>query len=143
MHVVGHDVEFHKQREARIEEVEPASVRVRQSRRKLTMSKFVGASFLGSFTALGVATCCILPMALILLGLGGSWLAVFGKIAAASYYVLGGSTALLFLSGIVAYRRGSLDRLKWWLTGSFALTAIAWVIVLNEIRINDFLITLM
>ncbi|NOD78554.1 hypothetical protein [Ruegeria sp. HKCCD4332] len=107
------------------------------------MSKFVGASFLRSFTAFGVATCCILPMALILLGLGGSWLAVFGKIAAASYCVLGGSTALLLLSGIVAYRHGSLDRLKWWLTGSFALTTIAWVIVLNEIRINDFLITLM
>ncbi len=52
------------------------------------MKKYVNLSYLGSVSALGVATCCVLAMAMMLLGLGGSWLAVFGKLAAASYYVL-------------------------------------------------------
>ena len=98
---------------------------------------------MGSFSALGVATCCILPMAMMLLGLGGSWLAVFGAIAAASYYVLGLSTLLLLAAWYLANRNSSTSNLKWWLAGSTALTAGAWVIVFNETRINDFLITLM
>lgn len=82
-------------------------------------------------------------MTMMLLGLGGSWIAVFGKIAAASFYVLGISTAILLLAWLVSYRRSSINRLKWWLGGSTSLTALAWVIVFNEARINDFLITLM
>ena len=75
-----------------------------------------------------------------LLGLGGSWLAVFGKIAVASYYVLAISTALIVASWVISRRRGSMARLKWWLGGTTMVTAIAWVIVLNETRINDLLI---
>jgi len=33
--------------------------------------------------------------------------------------------------------------MKGWLLGSTVLTALEWVIVFNEARINDFLITLM
>ncbi len=82
-------------------------------------------------------------IALMLLGLGGSGLAVFGKIAAASYYVLAVSTALVATSWIISSRRNSLWRLKWWLGGTTALTAMAWIVVINETRINDYLITLM
>lgn len=107
------------------------------------MKNYIRASYLGSFSALGVATCCVLPVAMMLLGLGGSWLAVFGTIAAASYYVLGLSTFILLAAWYLANRNGSIPNLKWWLAGSTALTVGAWVIVLNETRINDFLITLM
>ncbi|WP_208999892.1 hypothetical protein [Stappia sediminis] len=82
-------------------------------------------------------------MIFLLLGLGGSWLAVFGKIAAASYYVLALSTAVILLAGLVAYRRGSLTRLGLWIAGSAILTALAWLIVFNEARINDHLLTWM
>ncbi len=104
------------------------------------MKKYVSLSYLGSVSALGVATCCVLPMAMMLLGLGGSWLAMFGKIAAASYYVLAISTALVAVSWIVAHRNGTLANLKWWLGGSSAITALAWVIVFNEAQINEYLI---
>ncbi|CTQ75807.1 hypothetical protein [Roseibium alexandrii] len=107
------------------------------------MKNHIRASYLGSISALGVATCCVLPMAMMLLGLGGSWLAIFGTIAAASFYVLGLSTLMVLAAWLVTYRKGSLLQLKWWLAGSTTLTALAWVIVFNETRINDFLITLM
>ncbi len=104
------------------------------------MKKYVTLSYLGSVSALGVATCCVLPMSMMLLGLGGSWLAVFGKIAAASYYVLAISTALVAVSWFVVFRNGTLANLKWWLVGSSAITALSWVIVFNEAQINDSLI---
>src|SRR3546814_19852233 len=52
------------------------------------------AGFVGSVVALLTATCCILPLALVLLGLGGSWIAVFGIVAAASLQVTGLAAAL-------------------------------------------------
>ncbi|MCR9087391.1 MAG: hypothetical protein NXH97_11655 [Rhodobacteraceae bacterium] len=104
------------------------------------MRNYLGFSYLASFGALGVASCCVLPMTMMLFGLGGSWLAVFGKIAAASYHVLAISTILVVASWIIARRRGSLAKLKWWLGGTTLVTAIAWVIVFNETRINDLLI---
>lgn len=107
------------------------------------MKNYIGASYLASFGALGVTSCCVLPMTMMLLGLGGSWLAVFGKIAAASYYVLAISTVLVAVSWIVSRRRGSLTRLKWWLGGSTLVTALAWLIVFNETRINELLISQM
>lgn len=107
------------------------------------MKKLVLVSSIGSISALGVAACCVLPMTMMLAGLGGSWLAVFGDIAAASYYVLGLSTALLVLSWMISVRRRSIAHLKKWLAGSAALTAGAWLLVIGETRINDFLITLM
>ncbi|MEK6215854.1 MAG: hypothetical protein N2B03_01410 [Boseongicola sp.] len=79
-------------------------------------------------------------MTMLLFGLGGSWLAVFGKIAAASYYVLAISSVLVAMSWLMSYRRSSTKRLMWWLSGSTALTALAWVVVINETRINDYLI---
>ncbi len=107
------------------------------------MKKSLWASYVGSLSALGVATCCVMPMTMILLGLGGSWLSVFGKIAAASFYVLGIATVLLIAAWFQCVKQGSLNHLKGLLIGSTFLTAVAWVIVLNEARINDFLITLM
>lgn len=79
-------------------------------------------------------------MTMMLLGLGGSWLAIFGKISAFSYYVLTLSTVLLAVAWLVARRRGSGGRLMWWLVSSTVMTAVAWIIVFNEARINEFLI---
>ncbi|MGR3760152.1 hypothetical protein ACUXV3_08455 [Roseobacteraceae bacterium NS-SX3] len=107
------------------------------------MKQYLRLSWFSSFTSLGVAICCVLPMAMLLLGLGGSWLAVFGKIAAASYYVLAASSAAIALAWVAAIRRGSAARLRLWLAGSTLLTVLAWLIALNEAGINDYLMTWM
>ncbi len=104
------------------------------------MQKYLSLSYLGSLSALGVATCCVLPMTMMLLGLGGSWMAIFGKIAAASYYVLAISTVLVAVTWLVSHQRGLIPKLKWWLWGTTAITGLAWVVVFYEARINDFLI---
>jgi mercuric ion transport protein len=112
-------------------------------RGSMNLKGLIGTSFSSSAAALGVATCCILPMTMMLLGLGGSWIAVFGKVAAASYYVLIVSGIFLLIGWVAAVRRGLPASQKWWLGLSTALTAIAWVIVVYETPINDYLITLM
>ncbi|WP_170435025.1 hypothetical protein [Ruegeria arenilitoris] len=104
------------------------------------MRGFLGLSFAGSLSALGVGACCVLPMTMMLLGLGGNWLALFGQIAALSYYVLAASTVLIAVAWLVAYPRDKMRHLKWGLAASTAMTALAWVVVFNEARINEFLI---
>ncbi|KZK98769.1 MULTISPECIES: hypothetical protein [unclassified Pseudovibrio] len=107
------------------------------------MKTFLKMNHAGSFASLGVATCCVLPIALMLAGLGGGWLAVFGKIAAASYFVLTASSLLLLTAWGTALYRGALGQLQWHLLVSTLVTALAWAIVLNETAINDHLISLM
>lgn len=107
------------------------------------MIRSIWTTYVGSVAALGVATCCVLPMTMMLLGLGGSWIAIFGKIAALSFYILGVSTAIVCFAWYLAYRQDALPRLGWWLIGSTAITLLAWIVVFNETRINDYLITLM
>ncbi|WP_264214184.1 hypothetical protein [Leisingera thetidis] len=104
------------------------------------MQKYLGLSCLGAMSALGAASCCVLPMALMLLGLGGSWIAIFGRIAAVSYYVLAISTVLVAVSWLMARQRGTVAALKWWLAGSTVMTGLAWVIVFREAEINAYLI---
>jgi hypothetical protein len=115
----------------------------RKPRKESVLKGFIGTSWLASITAIGVASCCVLPVTMMLLGLGGSWLAIFGKIAAASYHVLAASVFLLIIAWVSAARRGSLGKLKWWLGSSTMLTLAAWIIVSNETRLNEFLIGLM
>lgn len=97
----------------------------------------------GFAAALLTATCCVLPMTLMLIGLGGSWLAVFGAIAAAGYYVAAASAILLSAGWALAVRRRA-GRSTYAALGAGTLaTASAWAIMLNETPINDYLISLM
>lgn len=101
------------------------------------------AGILGGLAALGVSTCCVLPVLLMLAGLGGSWIAVFGKIAAAGYYVAGASVLVLALAWVIALRRGASRRTRLQLAAGSALPLVAWGILLNETALNDALISLM
>ncbi len=107
------------------------------------MTGQVCAAVIAAVASLGVSACCVLPMVFILLGLGGSWLAVFGKIAALSYYVVGLSSILILVAWVLAIRRGSSRNLRRWLAVSTALVSVSWLVVLNEGRINDLLMTWM
>jgi mercuric ion transport protein len=107
------------------------------------MTGQVRTAFLAALASLGVSACCVMPMVFLLFGLGGSWLAVFGRIAAASFYVLGVSSLLILVAWVLAIRRGSAPHLRRWLVASTVLLGLAWLVVFNESRINDFLMTLM
>ncbi|MFT4959142.1 MAG: mercuric ion transport protein [Paracoccaceae bacterium] len=96
-----------------------------------------------SFLSLGVAVCCILPMTFMLFGVGGAWLAVFGKIAGASVAVLTVSAILIGLGWVMALLRGTAWRQKWLLGSATALTGLAWLVYLNETKINMQLIEIM
>lgn len=98
---------------------------------------------LGSVVAVATAACCILPMTLMLVGLGGSWIAVFGTIAAASFHMVGVAAVIIAAAWILAIRRKMPTRSYATLSAGTALTIVAWILVLNEAAINDYLITLM
>src|SRR3546814_7151694 len=101
------------------------------------------AGLVGSVVALLTATCCILPMALVLLGLGGSWIAVFGAVAAASLYIIGLAAALTVTVWVLAFRRSARRWTYVAIGAGTAMTSIAWLIVLYEVTINDYLIRMM
>lgn len=107
------------------------------------MKDLAGLGLMGSLASLGVSACCILPMLLMLAGAGGSWLAIFGPISAASFYVLGATTLLLLAAWAMAWQRGSLRRLARRLSVGTAVAGLAWVIALNEAGLNDYLISWM
>ncbi|MGR3723274.1 hypothetical protein, partial [Abyssibius alkaniclasticus] len=86
------------------------------------MKNSLRLSYGSALASVGVSACCILPVVFILLGMGGSWLAIFGKIAAVSFYVVAASSLIIGLSYYLALRRGALGRLKWWLLGATAQT---------------------
>lgn len=97
----------------------------------------------GSAVAFVTAVCCILPVVLMMIGLGGSWLAVFGVIADAGYHVAAVSAILLAAGWIIAVRR-RVGRSTFAALGAGTVaTAAAWAIVSNESAINDYLISLM
>ncbi len=101
------------------------------------------AGLAGSFLAFFAALCCVLPIALMALGLGGAWVAIFGKIAAASLWIVGLSALLLALAWIAAVRRRASSNTMSVLAAGTLLTLLAWCLILNETVINDFLIARM
>ncbi|MGR3660789.1 MAG: hypothetical protein ACU0CA_06300 [Paracoccaceae bacterium] len=97
----------------------------------------------GAFTALGAAACCVLPMVMIMFGLGGSWLVVFSKVAAISPYVIAAAILLLLGGWVMAIRNGASTSTFTILTLGTSLSGLAWLVFLNEGSINDFLMTKM
>jgi len=97
----------------------------------------------GSVIAMFSGFCCVLPMAMMLVGLGGSWLAVFGKVAAISPYIAGLSVLLLVLGWFFAIRDNAPRRTRIMLSVGTVFTLVGVVFIARESAINDFLITLM
>lgn len=104
---------------------------------------FSKTGLFGSIAATLTAFCCVLPMALMVAGLSGSWFAFFGAAAAASLYISAASVVLVIVAWILAARRRASARTYTVLGAGSILTATAWAVILNEAAINDYLITLM
>lgn len=97
------------------------------------------ASLAGAVAALVAATtCCVLPMSLMIAGLGGSWLAVFSPVASVSPYVIGLSVILLIAAWFAAFRGGAAKRTMSMLAGGSVLSLLAWLIVINDERLTIF-----
>ncbi len=106
--------------------------------------RIAGTVALASAGAAAIAAaCCVLPMALMLVGLGGAWLAIFGRIAAIGFHLGALAVVLIVAAWIVALPRRSGRSTIVALSAGSALTLVAWVVLLNEAAINDYLISLM
>ncbi len=100
-------------------------------------------SLAGALSSLGISACCILPTLLILFGVGGSWIAVFAKLAAFGYYVAAAASLILIGAWTAAFQGGTLRRNGRILGFGTGLSAIAWLVLLNETQLNDYLIGIM
>jgi mercuric ion transport protein len=105
-----------------------------------TLSK---TGFAGSVFALLAAACCVLPLVIMLVGLGGSWVAVFGAVAAVSPWVALAAGLIIAFAWIVAIRRNASRQTYTLLTAGTVLTVFAWCLISYEAVVNDYLITLM
>lgn len=96
--------------------------------------------FFGGVASLVTAACCVLPITFMLLGAGGAWVAVLASAAALSPYVITASSAVLAAAWILSLRRSAPRRTYALLGGGSLLTALAWIVLLNEQAMNDYLI---
>lgn len=103
----------------------------------------VGASFVGGILALLTTSCCVLPMVLMLAGLGGAWLAVFSPIVAVSIYVLPLAGLCVGAAWVVVLQRPTSRRMIVLLILSSVLTGLGGLIYLFQAQLNDYLISLM
>lgn len=78
-----------------------------------------------------------------LIGLGGSWLAVFAPLAAASLPLAAVSTAVVVAAWILAVRRRVSTRTYGFLGAGSLLSLSAWGVILNDAALNDYLLSLM
>ncbi|WP_238704949.1 hypothetical protein [Parasedimentitalea marina] len=100
-------------------------------------------ALMSTFAALGVASCCILPMTLMIFGVGGSWMAVFARTAAWAPLFIAVAASMTALAWGIAWRRHQVRRLIPTLAILTAMTLLAWGIWANEMAINDLLISWM
>jgi len=97
------------------------------------------SSVLTAAAALVSSVCCLLPAAFLLAGLGGSWLAAFGLLAAGAYYVAAASVALTALAWAVAWRRDMSRRARRRLAAGTTMTGLALLLLALEGPIVDHL----
>ncbi|WP_206188456.1 hypothetical protein [Parasedimentitalea denitrificans] len=98
---------------------------------------------MSSLAAVGVASCCILPMTLMIFGVGGGWMAFFARATVWAPFFITVAAVMTTLAWGVAWRRQQLRRLIPGLALLTAMTLLAWGIWANEMAINDLLISWM
>lgn len=106
-------------------------------------SWLASASFGGALLALGSAVCCVLPMGLMLVGLGGAWLSVFAPIAAFAVYLLSASVVLIVIAWGITLRQHAPRHVFYLLIFSSVTTALAAGIYWGQVGLNDYLISWM
>jgi len=69
-----------------------------------------GGGLVAALAALAGASCCVLPILLSALGIGGVWIAWLTPLVAVQPYILGMAVALLVAGWVVAIGRGARQR---------------------------------
>jgi mercuric ion transport protein len=102
-----------------------------------------GAGLVAAIAALVGASCCVLPLTLAAVGVGGAWIAQLAVFVTYQWYILTVAMVLIMISWIVAFVRGSSRRAKLVLAISTALVAAAFVLPIYEDDIAQQLLKMM
>jgi hypothetical protein len=96
-----------------------------------------------SGTALVAAACCVLPMVLVLLGVGGAWGAIVARAAVPAPWLVAVSVVLVVAAWLAALRTRPPRGGRATLALATVAAAAAWTVWAHEATLNDWLITLM
>jgi len=98
---------------------------------------FAGAGVLTGFFALLGASCCILPLVLVNIGMGSAFAANLGPLARWREPLIGVTALLLLAALIFAFRGGRRPRARFWISIGVAslLLATAWQRPQHELEI--------
>lgn len=102
-----------------------------------------GAGLVIAVAALAGASCCVLPLMLAAVGVGGAWIAQLAIFVTYQWYILTFAIALIAISWVVALVRGSSRRAKIILAISTALVAAAVILPVYEDDITQQLLKVM
>lgn len=102
-----------------------------------------GAGLVITVAALAGASCCVLPLMLAAVGVGGAWIAQLAIFVTYQWYILTFAIALIAISWVVALVRGSSRRAKIILAISTALVAAAVILPVYEDDITQQLLKVM
>lgn len=102
-----------------------------------------GAGLVVAVAALAGASCCVLPLMLAAVGVGGAWIAQLAIFVTYQWYILTFAIALIAISWVVALVRGSSRRAKIILAISTALVAAAVILPVYEDDITQQLLKVM
>jgi mercuric ion transport protein len=102
-----------------------------------------GVGLVAAIAALVGASCCVLPLMLAAIGVGGAWIAQLAVFVTYQWYILTLAVLLITISWIAAFVRGSSRRTKLILAISTALVAAAFVMPIYEDDITQQLLKMM
>lgn len=102
-----------------------------------------GVGLMASIAALAGASCCVLPLTLAAVGVGGAWIAQLVIFVTYQWHILAVAVALVATSWVVALVRGSTKRAKIILAISTALVVAAVIVPVYEEEITRQLLELL
>ena len=102
-----------------------------------------GVGLMASIAALAGASCCVLPLTLAAVGVGGAWIAQLAIFVTYQWHILAVAVALVATSWVVALVRGNTKRAKIILAISTALVVAAVIVPVYEEEITRQLLELL
>ncbi|MGI9523941.1 MAG: hypothetical protein ACR2PG_20090 [Hyphomicrobiaceae bacterium] len=102
-----------------------------------------GVGLVAAIVAFVGASCCVLPLMLAAVGVGGAWIAQLAIFVTYQWYILTIAVVLFAITWIVAVVRGSSRRAKLILAVSTALVAAAFAMPIYEDDITQHLLKMM
>lgn len=112
------------------------------SKPTVTPEAMSGAGLAAGLAALAGASCCALPLALAIFGIGGAWVANLGILVVYRPFILAGAVVVVGAGWLVSFRRGARPRVHAMLGLATVAVGAAIAVTAYETEITRYLASL-